>query len=90
MSEEQKAIESIKLESRSLRKNLIASEIKQLITQAISKGIAKEDAFLWVSKRLKKYDAPKDCTDVYARSWIQSMGLPTVGDLTRSIDQMYK
>ena len=66
------------------------SEIKQLISQAISKGIAKEDAFLWVSKRVKKYEAPKDCTEVYARSWVQSMGLPTVGDLTRLIDQMYK
>ena len=66
------------------------SEIKQLISQAISEGIAKEDAFLWVSKRVKKYEAPKDCTEVYARSWIHSMGLPTVGDLTRLIDQMYR
>jgi len=66
------------------------SEIKQLISQAISEGIAKKDAFLWVSKRVKKYNAPEDCTNAYARAWIQSMGLPTVGDLNRLIDKMYK
>ena len=66
------------------------NEIKQLISQAIFEGIAKEDAFLWVSKRVKKFEAPKNCTQIYLRSWIQSMGLPTVGDLTRLIDQMYK
>jgi len=29
------------------------SEIKELIKQAISAGIAKENAFLWVSQRVK-------------------------------------
>ena len=65
------------------------SEIKELITQAISAGITKENAFLWVSQRVKKYDAPMDCTDVYARAWSKAMGGPTVGDLTRLIEEMY-
>jgi hypothetical protein len=68
----------------------MSTEIKKLISQAISEGIAKEEAFLWVSKRAKKYEAPKDCTAAYARSWIRAMGLPTVGDLTRLIDEMYE
>ena len=66
------------------------SEIKELITQAISKGIAKEDAFLWVSQRVKKYETPVDCTDAYARAWSKAMGGPSVGDLTRLIEEMYK
>ena len=65
------------------------NEIKELITQAISAGIAKENAFLWVSQRVKKYNAPMDCTDVYARAWSKAMGGPTVGDLTRLIEEMY-
>ena len=65
------------------------SEIKELIKQAISSGIAKEDAFLWVSERVKKYEAPVDCTDAYARAWSKAMGGPSVGDLTRLIEEMY-
>jgi hypothetical protein len=65
------------------------SEIKELIKQAISAGIAKENAFLWVSQRVKKYDTPKDCTDAYATAWAKAMGGPTVGDLTRLIEEMY-
>jgi hypothetical protein len=65
------------------------NEIKELIKQAISAGIAKENAFLWVSQRVKKYNAPMDCSDVYARAWSKAMGGPTVGDLTKLIEKMY-